>query len=47
MRTNGAPVATPDRKEITGIVITPSIDCSGKEVPYALDLIIDDLTPIP
>jgi hypothetical protein len=31
LRTNGAPVATPDRKEI----------------PYALDLIIDDLTLIP
>lgn len=45
--TGGAPVSSADKKEITGIGINPIIDWSGKEAPYALDLIIDDLTLIP
>jgi hypothetical protein len=43
----GAPVSSADKKEITGIGINPTIDWSGKESPYALDLTIDDLTLIP
>jgi hypothetical protein len=45
--TGGAPMSSPDKKEITSIGINPNIDWSGKEAPYALDLTIDDLTLIP
>jgi hypothetical protein len=43
----GAPVSTPDPKEITGIGINPIIDWSGAGEAYTLDLTIDDLTLIP
>jgi hypothetical protein len=43
----GAPVSTPDPKEITGIGINPNIDWSGTGTEYSLDLIIDDLVLIP
>jgi hypothetical protein len=44
---NGVPVATPNRTQITGLGITPTIDWSGTAPPYELDLVIDDLALIP